>query len=68
MLHIEPSIITGGLFASIGALYETVISIFIAGRENHEIPIRMFMSLNDEIDPRHKSVKSVIRLFENKSA
>lgn len=58
--QIKPSIITGGLFAFIGALDETVISIFIAGGENQTLPSRMFMSLNDEIDPTIASISTIL--------
>ncbi|MWB77626.1 ABC transporter permease subunit [Pseudooceanicola sp. 216_PA32_1] len=58
--QIRPSVMTGALFAFIGALDETVISIFIAGGENQTLPSRMFMSLNDEIDPTIASISTVL--------
>lgn len=58
--QIKPSVITGALFAFIGALDETVVSIFIAGGENQTLPRRMFMSLRNEIDPTIASISSVL--------
>ncbi|USJ28371.1 ABC transporter permease [Ensifer adhaerens] len=58
--QIRPSIITGALFAFIGALDETVVSIFIAGGENQTLPRRMFMSLRNEIDPTIAAVSAVL--------
>lgn len=58
--QIRPSVITGGLFAFIGALDETVVSIFIAGGENQTLPRRMFMSLRNEIDPTIAAISSVL--------
>ncbi|WP_137391119.1 ABC transporter permease [Rhodoligotrophos defluvii] len=58
--QIKPSIITGALFAFIGALDETVVSIFIAGGENQTLPRRMFMSLRNEIDPTIAAISSVL--------
>ncbi len=58
--QIRPSIVTGALFAFIGALDETVVSIFIAGGENQTLPRRMFMSLRNEIDPTIASISSVL--------
>lgn len=58
--QIRPSVITGALFAFIGALDETVVSLFIAGGENQTLPRRMFMSLRNEIDPTIASISSVL--------
>lgn len=58
--QIRPSVITGALFAFIGALDETVISIFIAGGENQTLPRRMFMSLRNEIDPTIAAISAVL--------
>lgn len=58
--QIRPSIVTGALFAFIGALDETVVSIFIAGGENQTLPRRMFMSLRNEIDPTIASISSLL--------
>lgn len=58
--QIRPSVITGALFAFIGALDETVVSIFIAGGTNQTLPRRMFMSLRNEIDPTIASISSVL--------
>ncbi|WP_211400546.1 ABC transporter permease [Agrobacterium tumefaciens] len=58
--QIRPSVITGALFAFIGTLDETVISIFIAGGENQTLPRRMFMSLRNEIDPTIAAISAVL--------
>lgn len=58
--QIKASVITGALFAFIGALDETVVSIFIAGGENQTLPRRMFMSLRNEIDPTIAAISSVL--------
>jgi putative spermidine/putrescine transport system permease protein len=58
--QIKPSVLTGALFAFIGALDETVVSIFIAGGENQTLPRRMFMSLRNEIDPTIAAISSVL--------
>lgn len=58
--QIKPSVITGALFAFIGALDETVVSIFIAGGQNQTLPRRMFMSLRNEIDPTIAAISSVL--------
>lgn len=58
--QIRPSVVTGALFAFIGALDETVVSIFIAGGENQTLPRRMFMSLRNEIDPTIAAISAVL--------
>ncbi|WP_288951776.1 ABC transporter permease [uncultured Paracoccus sp.] len=58
--QIKASVITGALFAFIGALDETVVSIFIAGGEAQTLPRRMFMSLRNEIDPTIAAISSVL--------
>ncbi|WP_199259714.1 ABC transporter permease [Paracoccus binzhouensis] len=58
--QIRPSVATGALFAFIGALDETVVSIFIAGGENQTLPRRMFMSLRNEIDPTIAAISAAL--------
>lgn len=58
--QIRSSVVTGALFAFIGALDETVVALFIADGRSETLPKRMFVSLRNEIDPTIAAISSML--------
>jgi putative spermidine/putrescine transport system permease protein len=60
--QIKPSVVSGGLFAFITSLDETIVALFISGGDNQTITKRMFTALRDEIDPTIAAISSLLIL------
>lgn len=58
--QIRTSVISGGLFAFISALDETIVALFISGGQNQTLTKRMFTALRDEIDPTIAAISSLL--------
>lgn len=58
--QIKTSVISGGLFAFISALDETIVALFISGGQNQTLTKRMFTALRDEIDPTIAAISSLL--------
>lgn len=58
--QIRSSVVTGALFAFIGALDETVVALFISEGSSETLPKRMFVSLQNEIDPTIAAISSLL--------
>lgn len=58
--QIKASVLTGGIFAFISALDETVVALFISGGQYQPLTKRMFTSLRDEIDPTIAAISTLM--------
>ncbi|MFQ3789139.1 ABC transporter permease [Halomonas sp. A29] len=58
--QIMPSVVTGGIFAFIQALDETMVALFISGGQNQTLTVRMFTALRDEIDPTIAAISTLL--------
>jgi putative spermidine/putrescine transport system permease protein len=61
--QIKPSVVSGGLFAFITSLDETIVALFVSGGDNQTITKRMFTALRDEIDPTIAAISSLLILI-----
>ncbi len=57
---IAPSMAAGGVFAFITSFDEFIIAFFLAGVATETFPIRMFLSLRDQVDPRLTSISTIL--------
>jgi putative spermidine/putrescine transport system permease protein len=58
--QIKASVITGGIFAFISAMDETIVAIFISGGQYQPLTKRMFTALRDEIDPTIAAISTLM--------
>jgi len=57
---LQPAILTGALFAFLVSFDELVVALFVAGVGSETLPMRMWTSLNNEIDPTIAAVSTVL--------
>jgi putative spermidine/putrescine transport system permease protein len=60
---IQPSIASGALFAFLMSFDELVVALFVAGVDSQTLPIRMWGSLRDEIDPTIAAISTLLILL-----
>jgi putative spermidine/putrescine transport system permease protein len=58
--QIKASVLTGGIFAFISAMDETVVGLFISGGQYQPLTKRMFTALRDEIDPTIAAISTLM--------
>ena len=58
--QIKASVLTGGIFAFISAMDETVVALFISGGQYQPLTKRMFTALRDEIDPTIAAISTLM--------
>jgi putative spermidine/putrescine transport system permease protein len=58
--QIKASVITGGIFAFISAMDETIVALFISGGQYQPLTKRMFTALRDEIDPTIAAISTLM--------
>src|ERR1700674_4013016 len=58
--QIRASVLTGGIFAFISAMDETVVALFISGGQYQPLTKRMFTALRDEIDPTISAISTLM--------
>jgi ABC-type spermidine/putrescine transport system permease subunit II len=57
---IAPSIAASAVFAFITSWDEFIIAFFLAGATTETLPIRMFLALRDQIDPRLSAISTLL--------
>jgi ABC-type spermidine/putrescine transport system permease subunit II len=60
---IAPSIAASAVFAFITSWDEFIIAFFLAGATTETLPIRMFLALRDQIDPRLSAISTLLILI-----
>jgi putative spermidine/putrescine transport system permease protein len=58
--QIKASVVTGGIFAFISAMDETIVALFISGGQYQPLTKRMFTALRDEIDPTIAAISTLM--------
>jgi putative spermidine/putrescine transport system permease protein len=48
---IAPGVITGALFAFMASFDEIVVAMFLAGPDQHTLPLKMFEGLREQLNP-----------------
>lgn len=56
---IAPGVVGGGLFCLIGSLDETVVTQFVSGPGTRTLPVQVFYSITQEIDPTVAAVTTL---------
>lgn len=57
---LQPSVLTGALFAFLMSFDELVVALFIGGADTTTLPMRMWSSLRDEIDPTIAAISTFL--------
>jgi putative spermidine/putrescine transport system permease protein len=60
---LRPAILTGGLLAFLFSFDELVVALFIAGVDTTTLPIRLWNSLRDEVDPTVAAASTLLILL-----
>ena len=60
---LRPAIVTGGLLAFLLSFDELVVALFISGVDTATLPIRLWNSLRDEIDPTVAAASTLLILL-----
>jgi putative spermidine/putrescine transport system permease protein len=60
---LRPAILTGGLLAFLLSFDELVVALFISGVDTTTLPIRLWNSLRDEVDPTVAAASTVLVLL-----
>lgn len=60
---IKASIAAGAVFAFIASWDEFIMAFFLAGARTETLPVRMFVALRDQIDPRLTAISTLLILI-----
>ncbi len=57
---LQPAVLTGALFAFLMSFDELVVALFVGGADTTTLPMRMWSSLRDEIDPTMAAISTLL--------